>query len=106
MINIEAIKKNLEAKLEELIEKADELESALREPMSADSEEQATEAEGDEVFESLEQTAFKEIDSIKAALKRIKDGRYGICTLCDEAIAEARLNAYPTAAICVECKST
>jgi len=74
--------------------------------MSADSEEQAIEAGGDEVFESLEQTAFKDMDSIKAALKRIKDGHYGICTLCDEAIARACLNAYPTAAICVECKST
>jgi DnaK suppressor protein len=105
MANTEAIKKDLEAKLAELIEKADELESSLREPMSADSEEQATEAEGDEVMESLEQTAFQEIDEIKAALQRIEDGTYGICTVCDEPIAEARLNAYPAAAVCVECKS-
>jgi DnaK suppressor protein len=106
MLDTDAIKKNLETKLKELIEKADELESALREPMSADSEEQATEAEGDEVFESLEKTAFNEIDSIHAALKRIEDGKYGICTLCKEPIPEARLKAYPTAAICVECNSS
>lgn len=106
MLDTNAIKKQLEAKLAELIEKADELESALREPMSADSEEQATETEGDEVNEGLEQTAFHEIDSIKATLKRIEDGSYGTCTMCDQPIPEARLKAYPTAAICVECKST
>lgn len=105
MIDTEAIKKDLEAKLKTLIEKADELESSLREPVSADSEEQATETEGDEVIEGLEQSAFQEIDGIKAALKRIDDGSYGICTVCDEPIPEARLKAYPTAAICVECKN-
>ena len=105
MIDTEVIKTNLEVKLKELIVKADELESALREPMSADSEEQATESEGDEVTESLEQTAFQDIDGINAALKRIEDGKYGICTVCDEPIPEARLKAYPTAAICVDCKS-
>jgi len=106
MLDTEAIKKNLETKLKDLIEKADELENALREPMSADSEEQATETEGDEVFESLEQRAFKEIDSIHAALKQIEDGNYGICTRCDEPIPEARLKAYPTAAICLACNSS
>lgn len=105
MIDTEAIKKDLETKLQALIEKADELESSLREPVSADSEEQATEMEGDEVIESLEESAFQEIDGIKAALKRIEDGSYGICTVCDEPIPEARLNAYPIAAICVDCKS-
>ena len=102
-LDTKAIKKDLEAKLEKLIEKADELESSLREPMSADSEEQATETEGDQVIEGLEKSAFQEIESIKAALKRIEDDNYGICTVCDEPIPEARLKAYPTAAICVDC---
>ena len=105
MIDTKVIKKGLEAKLKKLIEKADELESTLREPVSQDSEEQATETEGDEVVEGLERSALLEIDGIKATLKRIEDGNYGICTVCDEPIPDARLQAYPTAAICVDCTS-
>ncbi|MEX2449432.1 MAG: TraR/DksA C4-type zinc finger protein [Rhodospirillales bacterium] len=104
-LDTDAIKKDLEAKLKALIEKADELEGSLREPVSQDSEEQAMEMEGDQVTEGLERAALHEIDGIKATLARIEDGSYGICTKCDEPIPEPRLKAYPTAALCVNCAS-
>jgi len=40
---------------------------------------------------------------IDAALARIKQGTYGICTACGDNIAEKRLNALPFAEQCIEC---
>jgi DnaK suppressor protein len=42
---------------------------------------------------------------IDRALEKIEDGTYGVCESCGEAIPEARLEALPYAALCVNCKS-
>lgn len=39
------------------------------------------------------------------ALERIEEGTYGRCDKCGEPIAKARLEAVPTAKLCVACKS-
>jgi DnaK suppressor protein len=44
------------------------------------------------------------IKKIQAALRRIKDGDYGICEECGEDIALGRLKARPTAELCIQCK--
>ena len=41
-------------------------------------------------------------DTVLAALSRIEKGNYGICEVCGEKIAEARLEADPAAATCVK----
>jgi len=46
----------------------------------------------------------EEIRDIDAALMRIADGSYGVCTDCDEAIDVKRLEAYPTAKRCRPCQ--
>lgn len=38
------------------------------------------------------------------ALERIDAGTYGLCESCGEPIGKARLQAFPRAALCVECK--
>lgn len=45
-----------------------------------------------------------EINDIKAALARMRSGRYGICTDCGAQIPQARLLAYPTAKRCEPCQ--
>ncbi len=45
-----------------------------------------------------------ELADIDAALKRIDQGRYGICTDCGVNIPVARLHAYPTAKRCIDCQ--
>ena len=42
---------------------------------------------------------------ITETLQRIADGTYGRCEECDEPIPPARLNAIPTATLCVRCQS-
>ncbi len=46
----------------------------------------------------------KLLRAIEAAIKRIEDGSYGTCTICDEEISIARLNAVPWTSVCLACK--
>lgn len=46
------------------------------------------------------QQHLKEID---AAVQRIDDGRYGLCTQCGNGIALGRLQVRPQAALCISC---
>ena len=48
--------------------------------------------------------ALTELDEVDAALARMRSGTYGECRDCGEAIALARLTAYPTAMRCVACQ--
>lgn len=45
----------------------------------------------------------EELVRIAAALQRIADGSYGECLVCEEPIAEKRLEFDPSIATCVEC---
>ncbi|MDD5405104.1 MAG: TraR/DksA family transcriptional regulator [Sulfuricella sp.] len=47
---------------------------------------------------------INEMRDIEAARKRMKQGGYGICIDCGEAIAFERLLAYPTAKRCIRCQ--
>lgn len=40
---------------------------------------------------------------IHAALARMQNGDYGLCTACEEEIALARLQADPATALCIAC---
>lgn len=40
---------------------------------------------------------------IKAALGRLDDGTFGVCEVCGERIPRGRLEARPTARLCVGC---
>jgi RNA polymerase-binding transcription factor DksA len=59
-------------------------------------------------FEELENRSAIEIhleeklNEVNAALERIKNGTYGVCTVCGEKIDEKRLEANPSAATCVK----
>lgn len=82
---------------------AREIDAELKETPNPDFEENATEMEGDEVLERLGQAALTEIGQIKAALERIDNGVYGTCSTCGEPVGEARLDAVPHAAQCMDC---
>jgi DnaK suppressor protein len=53
---------------------------------------------------TLEENSVRMLAAIDAALKRIDDGTYGTCTSCGREIAPGRLEAYPWASLCIECK--
>ncbi len=51
---------------------------------------------------ALETEMEQQLNKVKAALKRIKDGKYGICKVKNCKIEEGRLKADPTAETCME----
>jgi RNA polymerase-binding protein DksA len=57
-----------------------------------------------ELDATLEDNEERMLDAIDAALKRIEDGTYGICTNCGEPIGAERLEAVPWTTQCIDCK--
>jgi RNA polymerase-binding protein DksA len=45
------------------------------------------------------------LSEVEAALKRLANGRYGICESCEATISDARLRALPWARLCISCAS-
>jgi RNA polymerase-binding protein DksA len=52
---------------------------------------------------TLEENSEQVLVDIEAALQRIEDGTYGICTNCGRQISEERLEARPWATLCIDC---
>ena len=75
----------------------------MDDPKSPDFSEHATESELDEVYESQGRADLREARAIEAALTRIEDKTFGICSTCGEQISEERLDAVPHAALCRKC---
>ncbi|MFO7757010.1 MAG: TraR/DksA C4-type zinc finger protein [Roseovarius sp.] len=82
------------------------IEAELDAPRSSDWEELAIEREGDEVLESLGQSGEMEIARIRAALARLRNGTYGICTVCGEEISSERLDVLPETPMCRVCAAS
>jgi DnaK suppressor protein len=57
-----------------------------------------------EIDSTLEDNEERMLDAIDAALKRIDDGTYGICTNRGEQIPVERLEARPWATLCIDCQ--
>ena len=53
---------------------------------------------------TLEENSEHVLADIDAALKRIDDGTYGICTNRGEQIPVERLEALPWATLCIDCQ--
>jgi len=64
----------------------------------------ATETYDRELDYTLEENSEHVLTEIEAALKRIDEGTYGICTNCDKPIAVGRLEALPWATLCIDCR--
>lgn len=54
---------------------------------------------------TLDARESAELDAIDAALRRIEDGVYGVCTDCGVDIPAARLHAAPETPRCVSCQA-
>jgi RNA polymerase-binding protein DksA len=63
----------------------------------------ATETYDRELDYTLEENSEQILAEIDAALKRIEEGTYGICTNRGEEISEERLEALPWATLCIDC---
>lgn len=103
MQSTEKYRRMLMSRLAELDARLHQIESELDEPPSKDWEELAVEREDEEVLVQLGQSGQEEIVRIRAALKRIRDGKFGICAQCGDVIPPERLQVLPDTPLCGSC---
>ena len=53
---------------------------------------------------SLEKTLEVSLYNVDLALKKIEEGKYGLCEKCSNPINPDRLKAFPSASSCMDCK--
>jgi DnaK suppressor protein len=95
MAKNENIAKELKTRLSELTGRLAEIDSELRKPLSADSEERATDLENQDALEGIKSSEIQEVHQIQGALRRIAEGTYGVCVQCGADIDPKRLEALP-----------
>ena len=55
---------------------------------------------------ALLEAAREQVAAAEAALRRLDEGRYGVCERCGQPIGAERLAARPTASTCVRCAAS
>lgn len=65
--------------------------------------EEAQKANITEAYDRLDDNATDEIEQIELALSRMSTGDYGICESCGDDIEIKRLEALPSARLCIDC---
>jgi DnaK suppressor protein len=53
-------------------------------------------------FTSLANSLRDQLDDVEKALTALDEGRYGLCEVCQQPIADARLEAMPATRRCIE----
>lgn len=54
---------------------------------------------------TLEENVRDALSAVHGALERFEAGTYGTCAQCGKLIGDERLQAMPTATLCISCKS-
>jgi DnaK suppressor protein len=93
----DALRKALSGDLDSLREYASTFEVG-------DTADAAVDTANDEINSQLAELESRELEQIEHALVRIEKGFYGRCEMCGEKISEARLNALPYTATCIDCQ--
>jgi RNA polymerase-binding transcription factor DksA len=105
MNEYEQVRSSLIDMLEDLDDRLAKITHDVTEPLDRDFEEQATQAENDEVLDSLGNAARAEIAMVKSAIASIDKGRYGLCQVCGKEIGKERLKVIPYSSLCIICAS-
>ena len=105
MSDYDGIIERLRMRKVELENRLGKVETSMRKTYAKDWEEQSIERENDEVVDALDETLRTELNLVNAALARAEKREYGICSICDEPIPVARLEALPYTDRCVSCAS-
>lgn len=81
-----------------------ELEDLHTKQATSDSADAAFDSSGEEIASQLAELESRELAQIERAIKRLKNGTYGICEGCSCKIPVARLNALPYSTLCITCQ--
>ena len=105
---LEEKKKNLEKELSNIAVKDKELrgdwDSKYPRTKEGDMEDAADEVEEYSTSLSIEFNLEKQLQSVNAALEKMKKGTYGICEQCKKPIEKEKLLAFPETNLCLSCQ--
>jgi len=76
----------------------------IKSTRSAEYEEEVTLSDDKEYLSKLIEAQSRGLEDINRALERILEGTYGQCVQCGGDIGKERLEALPTAELCLACK--
>jgi DnaK suppressor protein len=76
----------------------------LRAQTSGDVIDAALDSAQDEICSQLAEVESRELLYIENALRRMREGQYGLCEACSCNIPMARLHALPYATLCIDCQ--
>jgi RNA polymerase-binding transcription factor DksA len=105
MKEYEETRNSLIEMLEELDDRLARISQDIQEPLDQNVEEQATQAENNEVLDDLGNAARTEMEMVKQAIARIDIGQYGLCQVCGKPISKERLKVVPYSSLCIKCAS-
>ena len=103
MADHQALRRQLEQKRQEILQRLNEIQATWHRPVDVDLEEQSLELENEDVLAELDREGMAELNRIDRALERMDNGTYGVCRLCGAPIAEERLAALPETDVCQVC---
>lgn len=103
MIDQDQVKKSLLAKRTELAQRLGATQATERQEVAQGQNDNAQLWEVSDIRDDLDTQAATELDQVNRALARLDAGEYGLCSECEEPIAEARLKALPYATLCIQC---
>lgn len=63
-----------------------------------------SDSEADEFAARIAESDSAKIREIEEALRKLREGNYGVCEECGQAISKRRLQARPFATMCIGCK--
>jgi DnaK suppressor protein len=78
--------------------------SRSSESTSGDAADVAFDSTGEEVSSQLAELEAKELQQIEHALRKLKQGTYGLCEGCNARIPVNRLNVLPYSVLCIQCQ--
>lgn len=106
MTNHDEVRAQLMAEADALANRVQKIEAHLRgqdRDAPTDWTDRAQFLENDEVLEALDERDRAQLQKIRATLRQLDAGTYGVCAECGEQIPAGRLKALPTTTLCVGC---
>jgi DnaK suppressor protein len=104
---IDIFKNILLDRKEQIIKNIQEFKSEIGELQKSEASDEAdfaTISSDSAIEEAISKKQKKEYEEIVYALKKIEDGTYGICEMCEEEIGIERLKVKPQARYCIVCR--
>ena len=105
--DIKLLKEQLLKRKEELLKQVNSSKTIIKELLSEatyDDMDYAEVSSDSYNLNLVREKQIQELNEIDVALKKIQDGTYGACDMCDEPIAIGRLKAKPFAKFCTDCR--